>query len=591
MISLFSPGSYLAAMATTVVSTEQYSRWKRDAIEKVKEDGNLLKDLSMIWRADPEVVEAAILQNPLSLKHATHFQNDKKMVLLAVRINGLARVFASEKLQNDPEVRAVSEESIPKSLPPSKEVQTRENQIFFCMKDKFRRVKDYDAIDALFVSVDLYNSNPSVFLRDSRVTLFGGGYLIPYTIQDQCCQQRLMMKLPEHYNSFLFKEVKGVRLCSFDTLIGEGFLQCNVDQAILTAMELNIPFKRGKTCIEGGNCFLFRSNGVKKALVGQLSIYLSMIALEEQNYFDHQPLPNDEEPALDFYRMARNQVHYQNENFETSEPEETENPLDFIFGKKIEDEYDSIILKDLPLEIAYRELLVAPVSENDKICFRKAAIELQRRFNLTKACMAEDLGLPLQDVIFIPQTTYHIDMELSVTPEGVVFVNDDHQVLQCLKELEEIGNLNRTEIQLLKEYRESAEEKLTHFKELCSSRNKILEENGIEYVTLPAVFESYPSQSSLNYCNGVFASNKKEAQTMPKSHRFTYITTGPSNRFENRFHTRFTEIFHKTFPQYDFYGVPGISHFISKNHGGIHCLTFEGSIHTEIRNDHPLRSG
>jgi N-dimethylarginine dimethylaminohydrolase len=47
----------------------------------------------------------------------------------------------------------------------------------------------------------------------------------------------------------------------------------------------------------------------------------------------------------------------------------------------------------------------------------------QEKLNRAKASIAEDLGLALEDVTFVIQENYHLDLEFAVSPEGVVYQN------------------------------------------------------------------------------------------------------------------------------------------------------------------------
>jgi hypothetical protein len=376
----------------------------------------------------------------------------------------------------------------------------------------------------------------------------------------------------------------------------------------LYKVEFTIPFRRGKTCIEGGNCFLFISGGERKAIVGELSVATSMVALEEQRYFDAKEIPieKEKEPSIDAYRMARNLELYfrkkrplDEKKLKIIEEERTQQDTSQILGflQKIfvadglafsKAEIEDSHLKEFGEENGYCKLLIAPVSDEDKKKHLDLACQIEGKLNLTKAAIAADLEIPLKNIAFIPQWKFHIDMEMSVTPEGLVLLHDDRVAVEFLNEIEQTEALKEGEKELLEEYRNTAEEGDLSFKELQKKRIEILQGHKMEICILPAVFESARSKSALNYANGLFVRNGKkvlvefnDGQTAfgkMKEAKFTYITTGPSIEAEKIFHRRFTEIFQSVFPTYTFSGLDDMSNFVATKQGGVHCLTFEESL-------------
>lgn len=64
---------------------------------------NLFKSSIIDWTNREQVLNA-VKSNKDALKYATFFKDDKEVVLLAVKCNGLAIQYASPRLKNDPEV-------------------------------------------------------------------------------------------------------------------------------------------------------------------------------------------------------------------------------------------------------------------------------------------------------------------------------------------------------------------------------------------------------------------------------------------------------------------------------------------------------
>lgn len=465
---------------------QNWADQKRKALDIVSKDGKRLKYGPEWWLTDREIVEAAIMQNPFSLRYAPSFYDDDKMVKLAVQLNGLTRVWASPRLREDEEICKATDKKLLRGMRTSSLSTEPDCRIFFADDEKGSAVKKLATIFNEVAFLELENKTHSPFLRDSRVTLFGGKHVIPYAIK----------------NPLLAEMVRAMISPSLDNFAGKGFRECNVDQAMITSIDFNIPFSQGKSCIEGGNCFLFMSKGTRKAIVGEISVYLSMFALEEQGYFKQVKL-------------------------------------------------------------------------------------IEAKLSLTRDCIAEELDLPLENITFVPQTKFHIDMEMMVTPQGEVMLHDDEVTLEFLEKIKKSEHLKKEEKELLEQYRESAREGSKVFKDVREERMKILQKNGLSFVRMPAVLEAPLSKSSLNYCNGIFAQNGKRfiilntdeiIQGLEKAENFTYITTGPSSQNEQVFHRRFIDLFQKTFPKVTFCGIPGMSKFIAERRGGIRCLSFECSL-------------
>lgn len=545
---------------TSILNTDSgqnaYKKWKRKAIQEVSQNGMRLKDLSECWQSDRDVVAAAVKQNPLAIRYAPIFRRDKEMALLAVRLNGLARFWLSHELKKDRDVTKLAKKNFPKEHKPIPGKVAFDKRIFLITQRRCPPLKNLTTVNNEIFSLKLEKRKCSSFLRDSHVTLFEGGHLIPYSIKNPLVQGLLRAMIPNSANHFLIKGVKGENI----PLVGKGDFKCHVEQAMITAYDFNIPFKCGNTCIEGGNCYLFMSKNVRKAVVGELSLYLSMIALEEQGFFKEILAENEAEPSLDAYRMARNLALSDNKEK----------------------------LQNCEGELSYRKLLMASVSEEDRKQFLNEAKLIEAKLKLTKARMAEELIVSLENIAFVPQMKFHIDMEMFVTPQGEVILHDDQTAIEFLEEIQKVNNFNTEEKYLFEEYWNTLKENSHVSKPIQERRIEILQKLGMDFRLLPSVLESTHFQSALNYCNGIFTKNEgsvmanmSDRTILPvvlRKKSFTYITTGPSFKAEGIFHRHFLDIFEKSFPDLTFQEIPDMSNFVAKYDGGIHCLTFESSL-------------
>lgn len=415
-------------------------------------------------------------------------------------------------------------------------------------------------------------ANSSIFVRDSSVTLFNASRLIPYPIKARSYQHLLGATLPASSNHFLYGEKNGKGFLPETSLAGRGFYQVNVEQAKLDATKHNIPFKQAKSCIEGGNCFLFFSGAKKKAILGVHSLSLSLMALEEAACFDTGlDQIHVDEPSDTALRLARNRVHFK--------------AIERAELKAIAEKLDTSKREERAL--LYWKSLTEPLTSEDRTAFHKAGILFEKKLAITAQVIADELGLPSEDIAYLPQTDFHLDLEICVTPAGKVILQSEEKTLELLAELEELYPLSPGESSLLEDYRETAESKKAISSQIAEERRKALKEAGIAFQELPFVLEAPAQDSALNYCNGIFASNGRQVRAISGEHvenewikqaGFTLITTGPWKEEEKVFHEKVTKLFKKAFPNYALHGVPGLSKFVSQQQGGIHCLSFEEEI-------------
>lgn len=554
----FSYTSDLHWIMSTATGRYEYSQWKKKAIQEVSTNPNALKYESEWWNRDADIVRAAIIADPFAIRYAPFFQNDKDMVRLAVKINGLARVWANKELQDDPEIKEIAENNLPTELPLRRirkyfrSPGSRDTNIYCTNYKQCKFLRSISNINEARL-VDKANPSNSFFIRDSSVTLFEGKRLIPYSFKSSTYHGLLKASLPESANHFLLNS---------QSSCGKGFLQCNVEQAMINAIDFDIPFKRGKTCIEGGNCFLFNDIDGRKAILGEVSLFLSMIALEEQRYFDNKIAEISLEPSLDALRIARNR-HIS-------------------------------LTKNQDNKIELNQTFTDPITNEDEKTYYSEARVIEAKLALTKICIAEELEIPLSKVVFLPQGSFHIDMELFITPHGEVILHDDGKVIDFLNE-DQFSEIQDEEVQdLLIKYKINAEKRSRESMNFFEKRELALNSAQIRYRYIPAVFESPESNSALNYCNGIFSligswvtvifSDNKKCDGVVKENGYNYITTGPSTDVEKEFHLKFIKLFQQIFPEYRLKDIPDLSKFIARTQGGIHCLTFENYLVTDLTN-------
>jgi hypothetical protein len=591
---------------SSVTNFSQNQIWKTLALRDVDRPGFTLKGKSENWTEDRDIVRSAIKKRPLDIRYSKIAQTDKELAFLAVSINGLARVFLSPTLKSDPNLQIKAKTSLPSYLP--EELTYLSNcydGIFYPEGKPCSELEDFDDCYDLMTRVQMDNSNSSKFLRDSQVVLKNNVRLLPYPIQNPDLLGLMKALLPASAHHFLINPL--TQNLYKKSIYGTGFKECNIEQAMVNAFDYYLPFMRGKTCIEGGNCFFFNSKGQSKAIVGEMSVLLSLIALEEQHYFAINVAILDDitrsisTPSTDTLCMMRNLSLY-NEKQKSAKKKNLQNKdVKNSFGtlSSPAEIVDIITFKEssfLEKEVEKKECrkLVEPVKTKDAKLFWNDARLLEAKLALTKAEMSKELGIPLENLIIIPQRNFRIDMEMFVTPEGIVVLHDDEQAEFFLENIKSKVKLSKEEEKLFNTYKKVAHDNAKIFKPIKKQIAEILNLHKIDFQYIPGIFEDLEGGTLLNYCNGLFLRNGRKANVELKgtnniSHEnefilcrerlggYTFVTTGPSTEAEKIFHDKFTELFKKTFSTIKLHTLPGMSKFMAQNNGGIHCLTFEST--------------
>lgn len=559
----------------------EFTQSKKRAIARASCNGNLLRSELNFWREDSNVVLAAIKNTPFAIRHAPKFQGDKVMGLIAVRLNGLAKIFLDPALQRDPEIERASELSMPKE---ERFGRSWEEDLFFAPSTHCPPLTYLRGLDGVtdLRSVSL-RSGSSRFIRDSRIILFSGTHLLPYSIKTPFISHELMALLPLTATHFFFDPEDETR--NLSGFIGKGFDARNVEEAMRIAYEEHISFKRSVVTIEGGNALL--SEG--RAFVGEISLYTSFIGLREQGFFEHLSGDPELEPSEQAYRMARNLALYHSKQrpFLKIESQSDEEMEDRIKGDIA---IPLIPFPPPPLSpetIVYRKQLIAPLTPEEKLTYLNEARLIEAQLRETRAQMAQALEVPETHLMILPQTIFHIDMEMTATPTGELVVHEDQDVLTFLQNVAAHYSLNADEEECLAEYRTQASLGVRRFKAIRETRVEMLRTGSIASRTLPLVL-ARPTTAILNYSNGVFIPNKRHVQVISpdglqlkgihKKGGFKFLTTGPSDLAEGVFHKSFVELFERTFPDLTLEGIPGLSKFVAMYHGGAHCLSFERAL-------------
>lgn len=507
-----------------------------DVARIVAKDGLQLRNFPQ-YAEDVEIVLTAVQNNALALFYSP-LKKNKELALKAVKINGLVFYILKNKFRNDFEFQKAVKK-IPRKYKAKSPVANRVFVVNTSITTSLSPELAITKVNGFIKDI--------VFIRDAQVALNNGRHLIPSTLQDPYYRQRTLAMLSENATHFLLNK-KGE--CSQLSIAGMGFDEINRRQAKVICQLNDVSFRDGKTCIEGGNCFVFQSNGETKAIVGEISVILSFIALEEKGHFK-EPLPQCQ-PSEHAYRIARNLTFY----------EKLKKKIDHKLITLSEDsvEYKSYYLKLMQMggEKGYRKNISLPITENEKKRFYSKAKEIEAKLVLTRNQMQKELRVKKpENLIVVPQSDFHLDLDLCVTPDGEVLLHDPDQVSTFLEPLfmKMLGIPNG--LIFHKQYCDSASEEA----ELNTVRVKILKDHKIPVRLLPMRFKR--ESFDLNYCNSLFLKDN------------SILIPAPTTKLEECIHFKFTSMLEDLFPKHKLVQITDMSHFMSQNFGGIRCLSFE----------------
>lgn len=510
---------------------------RAQVISIVSKEGLRLKEFPL-YKNDEEVVIAAIRNNPFALRYSSFLAN-RDVAMVAAKINGYVYHILDESLKVDPLFQDLEKQfDSSRYVAPSPKVGRIIMDVDCCFP-----LKDLKGVEA----VPRLGKFP--FYRDSMVNLLEGNHLVPSPITDPFFNEYLLAILPATANHF---NIHAGRLSSLHYL-GQGFDDINRIQAKVIAYELGFSFESGITCIEGGNCFVFLSQGIRKAIVGEISLYLSLISIEENKGFKDLK-PDEQTPSENAFRIARNLELYNR----------SQRPFDEMISK-VEDPELAKQLKKEDYEfgrlLRYKLALVAPVSTSDKIRLEKEALMWEAKIKFTRAQMAKELKVEESNLLVVPQIYYHLDWELCVMPSGELILNDfeaSYTFMPFVAFLRTIGGMKKHG-----KYLDNFGEALIIAKEIDTIRLRCFASHKLTVHRLPSIFKK-GKRRLLNYCNALFLNAS------------TVVFAGPSDiNIEEPIHNQFVEEFKKKFPSIKVITLPNMSTFQARMKGGLHCLSIE----------------
>lgn len=177
--------------------------------------------------------------------------------------------------------------------------------------------------------------------------------------------------------------------------------------------ERNMTTKKSRTLVEGGNILVaLNTEGTRKAIIGESSLIQSMIVLVIQSL-----LPEKEvnERAK---RLAK--------SFKQTELLDYQARMTLTYAE----------MRDMtcPNGARLSELMMGKKPTSGEI----PLLQVQRylaKLDLTKDIIAEDLGLPTEDIVIVDQPAFHLDMAMAAGPGGVILLQSYTQSIRVLQDL------------------------------------------------------------------------------------------------------------------------------------------------------------
>lgn len=241
-------------------------------------------------------------------------------------------------------------------------------------------------------------SLPHEFFRDLFVQRPDGQVVIPYIpffIDDQIFKLEFQSLLPaEELDAVLGRTNApwgSVGLSTEYSQLIEEILQQDFESCSPPSY-----FKASKSVFEGGNVFIHKN----RAIIGLHSVILTVMAIEQElrrnKKQDKVMLPC--EPSEHAYRMARNRGIFS-----------------ILFSKKNGENTDTLY-KNL------REDFVKSIEDSEKPALKEKACYFDSLLREAKNTLQFDLGV--SHLTVIPQRSYHIDLDILVTPAGRVLIRN-----------------------------------------------------------------------------------------------------------------------------------------------------------------------
>lgn len=226
------------------------------------------------------------------------------------------------------------------------------------------------------------------------------------------------------------------------------------------------------------------------------------------------------------------------------------------------------------------EKLCSPPTAEERVRYKDAAIEFLAKLKLTKEVIAEELRIPLRNIIYISQQHFHIDEDLFVIPNvglhGTVFYHSEKLSRRVLENAvyQARGRMEKT----LQKYHKDSSRREKEFAPALKKNLNRFAKLGCTASPLPGVFEA-PGEESVNFMNALPICD-------------LLLTNGTKSEIlENAF----LQSFEAACPLVKVHMIdlePGcgmMDFFMTHTSGALHCMTFTHLGSTPPESFNPIR--
>ena len=382
--------------------------------------------------------------------------------------------------------------------------------------------------------------------RDARVERLDGSHLIPFQLYIDYYPTR-----DRFYAMVPIEEVELVNGTHSDW--GRGFTRKYREEAVAFAKDEAIPFQAGKTCIEGGNCRIFiDGQGRPKALVGVHSVLLTILAMEQQGYFEEYAEElariSDaiEEPEEDSYRVAKNLLLCRDKVDRCDQHSEA---------------YRSPAFK-----------LLAPLEPEKKAKYKSAAANFEAKRVMAINRIADELGIPARHIAVLFQENFHIDLDVLPGPDGIVFLHDEELAIRALIARRD-KNLPH-ERELIEGYLKNSHERVRRCREKCRKNAEAIDRIGCRAIGVAGDFIGAKGEERVNFMNGILFNDRRKPRI--------YTNGTDAIGFNLYLKGLFVDAVESVTPQTQVIFVHDQTDRLQRRLGiavgGLHCLTYIGGI-------------
>lgn len=385
-----------------------------------------------------------------------------------------------------------------------------------------------------------------VWGRDARVEKLDGSHLIPFElwIDGYQVRDRFFAMIP-------IQEIDVLK--SHDAQWGRGFSKDYRQKAVDFAKTKGIPFRRGKTCVEGGNCRIFIDGaGKPKAVIGYHTLILSMLALEQQGYFEENEeelekiASSIEDPEEDSYRVAKNLLLCRDKA---------------LLCQDRGTPYDSPAYK-----------MTTSLEPEKRGKYMQAAREFEAKIQMTKQKISEELGISTRNIAYLLQENFHIDLDVLPGPNGIVFVHNEEFASKFLAEREHLRKPR--ELELISGYTKHSQERLARSALKFDRNAKSLEKIGCKVVAVAGDFIGAKTEERINFMNGLLFNDRRQPRL--------YTNGTESTAFNLALKALFLDSLESVCPNLKVVFVHDQTDRMQRKLGicvgGLHCLTYLGGV-------------